>query len=82
MRTTVDIDDTLLQRLLSEANRLGVPLRTLLHSVLQRGMEAEGISCGVVYRTPSVSLGHVREGVNLVKALQLSTALEDVDLGG
>jgi hypothetical protein len=77
MRTTVDIDDTLLQRLRDDAHRLGIPFRTLLHRVLQRGLEAETAPNETVYRTPSVQLGQVREGVNLVKALQLSAALED-----
>jgi len=77
MRTTVDIDDTLLQRLRDDAHRLGVPFRTLLHRVLHRGLEAETTPNETVYRTPSVQLGQVREGVNLVKALQLSAALED-----
>jgi hypothetical protein len=77
MRTTVDIDDTLLQRLRDEAHRLGIPFRTLLHRVLQSGLEAGREPDKVTYRTPSVPLGPVREGVNLVKALQLSAALED-----
>ena len=77
MRTTVDIDDTLLQRLRDEAHRLGLPFRTLLHRVLQSGLEVGREPDEVIYRTPSVPLGQVREGVNLVKALQLSAALED-----
>ncbi len=77
MRTTVDIDDTLLQRLRDDAHRLGIPFRTMLHRVLHRGLEAAADPGAVVYRTPSVSLGQVREGVNLVKSLQLSASLED-----
>ncbi|WP_306522396.1 hypothetical protein [Gemmatimonas sp.] len=77
MRTTVDIDDTLLGRLRDAAHRQGLPFRTLLHRVLQRGLEAGDEPDAVTYRTPSVPLGQVREGVNLVKALELSAALED-----
>lgn len=77
MRTTVDIDDTLLQRLRDDAHRLGIPFRAMLHRVLYRGLEADAAPHEIVYRTPSVKLGQVREGVNLVKALQLSAALED-----
>lgn len=77
MRTTVDIDDTLLQRLRDDAHRLGIPFRTMLHRVLHRGLEAAAEPDAVPYRTPSVKFGQVREGVNLVKALQLSAALED-----
>jgi hypothetical protein len=39
MRTTVDLDDTLLKRLRDEAHREGVPFRALLHRVIQRGLE-------------------------------------------
>ncbi|MBP6772491.1 MAG: hypothetical protein KA154_05780 [Gemmatimonadaceae bacterium] len=77
MRTTIDIDDSLLQRLRDDAHRLGIPFRAMLHRVLQRGLDAGSASAPPQYRTPSVKLGQVREGVNLVKSLQLSAALED-----
>lgn len=77
MRTTIDLDDSLLRRLREEAHRAGIPFRTLLHRVLQRGLEAEPSAPATPYRTPSISLGSVRAGVNLVKALELSASLED-----
>lgn len=77
MRTTVDIDDTLLQRLRDDAHREGVPFRTMLHRVLQRGLEQPSTAPLSAYRTPSVSLGRVREGLSLTKGLALADALED-----
>lgn len=80
MRTTIDIDDTLLQRLRDDAHRLGIPFRAMLHRVLQRGLDEGPSSAAVTYRTPSVKLGQVREGVNLVKALHLASALDDDEI--
>ncbi len=80
MRTTIDLDESLLARLRDEAHREGVPFRAMLHRVILRGLEAPTSAAATTYRTPSISLGQVREGVNLVKALQLSAALEDEEL--
>lgn len=77
MRTTLDIDDTLLQRLRDDAHREGIPFRTLLHRVLHRGLEPRPARKVTPYRTPSVSMGQVRDGVNLDKALELAAELED-----
>lgn len=77
MRTTLDIDDTLLQRLRDDAHREGVPFRTMLHRVLQRGLDARPARRTTHYRTPSVSMGRVHEGVDLVKALGTAARLED-----
>jgi len=80
MRTTIDLDDSLLTRLRDEAHREGVPFRALLHRVILRGLDAPAAADPVTYKTPSISLGQVREGVNLVKALQLAAALEDEEI--
>jgi hypothetical protein len=80
MRTTIDIDDSLLQRLRGDAHRLGIPFRAMLHRVLQRGLDESTPDAVMSYRTPSVRLGAVGVGVNLVKALQLSAALDDDDI--
>ena len=77
MRTTIDIDESLLQRLRDDAHRLGIPFRAMLHRVLQRGLDEGRAPTVAPYRTPSVSMGQLREGVNVVKSLQLASALED-----
>ena len=80
MRTTIDLDESLLTRLRNEAHREGVPFRALLHRVILRGLEAPTAPSETTYKTPSVYMGQVREGVNLVKALQLAAALEDEEI--
>ena len=76
MRTTIDLDESLIRPLRDEAHAQGVSFRTLLHRVIQRGLDVRDSPSETPYRMPSVSLGQVREGVALVKALQLVSALE------
>lgn len=80
MRTTIDLDDSLLQRLKDDAHRQGIAFRTLLHRVIQRGLESTEAPSEAPYTVPAVSLGQVREGVNLVKALQLASTLDDEEI--
>ena len=80
MRTTIDLDETLLTRLRDQAHREDVSFRALLHRVLQRALEREGRKEEAPYRVPSIALGEVREGINLVKALALADALEDEEI--
>lgn len=80
MRTTIDLDNTLLERLRDAAHREGVPFRAMLHRVLLAGLESRKPAATVVYETPVRPLGRVREGVDLVKALELAAALEDEDV--
>ncbi|MEO7358966.1 MAG: hypothetical protein ABI120_01465 [Gemmatimonadaceae bacterium] len=80
MRTTIDLDDSLLKRLRDDAHEQGVPFRVLLHRVIQRGLDAISSASEKPYETPRVSLGQVREGIDLVKALQLATTIEDEEI--
>jgi len=80
MRTTIDLDESLLTRLRDEAHREGVPFKALLHRVILRGLEPNAGRKEPAYKVPSIPLGQVREGVNLVKALQLAAALEDEEI--
>ena len=80
MRTTIDLDESLLRRLRDEALDRGIPFRTLLHRVIQRGLEVPDSQAEAPYRMPAAALGKVREGIDLVKALQLASALEDEEI--
>lgn len=80
MRTTIDLDESVLKRLRDEAHSQGVPFRALLHRVIQRGLEASAEREETAYAAPSHAMGRVREGVDFVKALQLSSALEDEEI--
>ena len=80
MRTTVDLDESLLERLREQAHREKVSFRALLHRVILRGLEPAAAVPAVRYERPSFALGEVREGINLVKSLQLAGELEDEEI--
>lgn len=77
MRTTLNVDDELLQRLRKEAERSGMPLRATLNRVLRLGLErVQPESAHPPYRCPTFSMGFPPLS-NLDKALQLAAQLED-----
>jgi hypothetical protein len=77
MRTTIDIDDALLERLRAAAHREGVAFRTLLHRVLRRGLAERVAEREPGYVVPSRRMGRVRDEIDLGKALRTADALED-----
>lgn len=79
MRTTIDLDDSLLERLRDEAHREGVSFRALLHRVVLRGLESAALE-RKTYVAPSLNMGQVREGVDLVKARWIADDLEDEEI--
>lgn len=81
MRTTIDLDESLLERLRSAAHREGVSFKAMLHRVILRGLQdAPRRVDPVRYETPTFSLGRVREGLDLVKARQIAADLEDEEI--
>lgn len=81
MRTTIDLDESLLERLRSAAHREGVSFKAMLHRVILRGLEdAPRQADQVRYETPTFSLGMVREGIDLVKARHIAADLEDEEI--
>jgi hypothetical protein len=77
MRTTVDIDQDLLDRLRREALRRRVPFKHFLSRLLREGLEAGHSAHKGGYRCPTFAMGTPEPGVNLTKALALAAALED-----
>ena len=75
MRTTVDIDAHLLERLRSEAHRRAVPLKQLLNRVIQLGLDV-GVK-SEPYEVPTFAMGQPLPGVDLDRALRLAGELED-----
>ncbi len=67
MRTTIDLDDSVLQRLKDDAHREGIAFRTMLHRVIQRGLEHPAAAAEAPYKLPAVSL-------------QLASSLEDEEI--
>jgi hypothetical protein len=77
MRTTVTLDPDVEARLREVARERGVSFKEALNSAIRAGLMAS--RSAREYRTPSRSLG-LRAGVNLDKALQLASDLEDVEI--
>jgi hypothetical protein len=79
MRTTLTLDDALAKDLKQLAVETGRSFKETINAVLARGLaiETSGQNPVQTYKLEPVSLGAVREGVNLDKALSLATALED-----
>jgi hypothetical protein len=75
MRTTVDIDDDLLEKLKSEAGRSRSSLRATVNRVLRAWVECFRPE-KVGYRTPTFSMGFPPLA-STDKALQLAAALDD-----
>jgi hypothetical protein len=79
MRTTVDLDADLLERVRAESTRSGRSFREELNRVIHRGLSASAARATQPYLTPTFSLGPVREGIDIDKALTLAGALADAE---
>ncbi|MCE9601780.1 MAG: hypothetical protein K8S21_06140 [Gemmatimonadetes bacterium] len=77
MRTTVDIDPDLLERVRSDSMRSGRSFREELNRVIHRGLSMSGARVTEPYLTPTFALGPVPEGIDLDKALALASVLAD-----
>ena len=75
MRTTLDIDEYLLQRLRAEAHTRGVPLKEMVNRVIQRGLSEHPVAERAPYRCPTFSMGAPLRPID--KALALADALEE-----
>ncbi len=77
MRTTVTLDPDVAARLKQVAHEQGISFKEALNSNVRRGLEGSAVDSRP-YRVPTRQLG-VRPGVNLDKALQLASELEDAE---
>lgn len=78
MRTTIRIDDDLLQELREKSHHLQIPLTELVNRMIRRGIMAERngkAKSRRSYRLATFSMGDPL--VSLNKALALAQALED-----
>ena len=80
MRTTVRVDDEILEQLKAQARKENVSLTRLLNRTLKAGLQARGTRRPrkPVYREEAHSLGTPR--IALDKALALAAALEDEEI--
>jgi hypothetical protein len=76
MRTTIDIEPSLLKRLRDEAHRRGVPFKEMLTTVLRRGLEERRESARR-FRTPTFAMGDPEPRVDLRKSLRVAESLQD-----
>lgn len=78
MRTTLTLDDDVAAELKKAAYERGEPFKRVVNEALRVGLAASRASGGRRrYRLEPESLGAVRPGVNLDRALRLSDELED-----
>lgn len=80
MRTTVDLDPDLLERLRLLAVKRRVSFKQLLNEAIRSALATRGSSASSPYVMPSFRMGAVREGLNLDKALALADALETAEV--
>ena len=77
MRTTVDLDTDLLERLRNEARRRGVPFKEVLASAVRSGLSRQAKARPSKYRCPTFHMGSAAEHLNLDKALHIAATVAD-----
>lgn len=77
MRTTIDVDADLLERVRTAAARAGRSFREELNRVIHRGLAGTGATSTDTYLTPTFDLGPVRPGIELDRSLALAGVLAD-----
>ena len=82
MRTTVDLDADLLERLRVESARRRTSFKQLLNTAIRNGLTAPETRRSRPYTMPKFNMGRVREGVNLDRALDLVDGLETAEIAG
>lgn len=78
MRTTVDIDPALLERLRDEAHGEGISFRSMLNRTIRRGLDAS-VQRPEPYVCPTFSMGEPLRPLD--KALALADALAAEEIG-
>ena len=77
MRTTLTLDDSLVNQLKKIANHEGKSFKEIVHKTLLIGLQHDNVPQPQGYQLTPVSLGELRSGVNLDKSLQFADDLED-----
>lgn len=80
MRTTLTLDDDLAEELRSLAHRTRRSFKDVLNEAIRTGLARRRRARPRRYRLEPASLGGVRPGFNLDKALQLSDTLDDEEI--
>ncbi len=81
MRTTLTIEDRIARHLKQIAHQSGKPFKVVVNETLQAGLAAsQERPKPKRYRIRPISLGGVRPGIDLDRALALADVLEDEEL--
>jgi len=81
MRTTLTIDDSLAELLKKHAYETDKPFKQVVNEALRAGLEQAGAArASRPYRIEPASMGSVRAGIDLDKALTLASELENAEL--
>jgi len=79
MRTTISIDDDVLERARSTAARIGVPFKTVINEALRAGLGKVALPPRTLsYKTESRKMG-LRQGRNLDNIQDLLAQIEGED---
>jgi len=83
VRTTLTIDDDLMNELKEAAHREGLSFKQLVNRALRRGLRSsDDAGAGKPYRCPTFSMGIPAPGtVDLDRALSIAAELEDEETG-
>ncbi len=80
MRTTLTIEESIMQRLKEEAHKSGLPLKQIVNTTLEIGLRnLHKSNERQPYRLKTYAMG-VPQGVDLDKALQMAMVLEDDEI--
>jgi hypothetical protein len=81
VRTTLTIDDGIAQELKKLAHDSGRSFKSVVNETLRRGLSENAVrEQPRPYRLRAVSMGPVREGIDINRALALADRLEDEEL--
>ncbi len=81
MRTTIEIDNDLVNKLKQQGLREGKSLRKVLNAALRKGLTTPLSRPHRRYRCPSFSMGEpLGAKIDLDKALALAGAMEDMEI--
>ncbi len=70
MRTTVDINADLLERLRQQANELGIPFKDALNQAITRGLTSPRSAPRTPYKMPTFPLG-LEESLDIARINQI-----------
>ncbi len=80
MRTTLTLDDDLAEELRTLAHRTRRSFKEVVNEAIRTGLARRRQARARRYRLEPTSLGGVRPGFNLDKAVQLSDRMEDEEI--